>query len=174
MEGTQYERAITVLASYVIGFVTAFIAFGVTQLEGDVKFVAAPSPIQAASVAAARPVTSPAQTATVQQNETGLVYLNGAEEVLLSAYDTTERADGIHVAITQHELSPDGQFVYFCEQGTLETNACTPFLYDVVGEMVYPLKQGGARIALTAEVAQLNWSANGLLSVGATGIDPIR
>ncbi len=184
MEGTQYERAVTVLASYIIGFVTAFIAFGVTQLDTEVKFVAAPKATQSAAVvtatnaapAAAVVPTAPAAAAeaVVMETEVGLVYVANGVETLLSLFDAAGGTDGIHAAITQYELSPDGQFVYFCEQGSLESAACTPFLYDVTSEVVYPLTQGGARIALDAEVAQLNWSANGLLSVGATGVDAIR
>ena len=39
MEGTRNERVIMVMAAYVIGFTTAFIAFGLNQMEESVHLV---------------------------------------------------------------------------------------------------------------------------------------
>ncbi len=102
MEGSRHERVALVVATYVIGFVTAFIAFGVTQLEDSVTFVYVPQAAQTAAIADAMPAaTASVDSPVVSLRPEGLYLVRGAEEGLISAVTAEGGDDGLAVAITQ-------------------------------------------------------------------------
>ncbi len=170
MEGTRNERATIVLVAYIIGFTTAFIAFGLTQLEESVKFVYVQPTSQAAAVVSATEVASPFITLT----ESGLVYKNGEKSQLISVYDVTESGkDGFHQSIFESQLSADGVLVYFCEIPTMSATACKPFVYNSVENMTYPITVRGERIALPLTPATLVWELGQLTQVDELLIDPV-
>jgi hypothetical protein len=171
MEGTRHERVITVLSAYLIGFTTAFIAFGVNQIENRVDFVYVPSPAQTASVITAtmpEPTTNPVAYVT----EAGLMFGGGGTEVLVSAYSEQGGEDGVHQSIFEFKASPDEQFLYFCEVPSADIEACKPFVYVVAKDAVYPVTEGGARIALPLTETELTWDAAGLVAISGLKVDP--
>ncbi len=174
MEGSRHERVALVVATYVIGFVTAFIAFGVTQLEDSVTFVYVPQAAQTAAIADAMPAaTASVDSPVVSLRPEGLYLVRGAEEGLISAVTAEGGDDGLAVAITQYELSPDGSFVYFCEQSVASIDACVPFIYSLSNDVVIPVTQAGERVAFLTSAQELVWNEAGLVSVGGEVVDPI-
>jgi hypothetical protein len=177
MEGTRHERVVTVLSAYLIGFTTAFIAFGVTQIENRVDFVYVPTPGQTAAVMNAVPTAIEHSEVTVAYvNETGLMYNGHNGEVLISAYAEDSQEDGMHQSIFEFSMSPDGKYLYFCEVPSADMDACKPFVYVVAAEAVYPVTEGGERIALPLAATTLTWDDFGLTAISGLKVDqnPIR
>lgn len=177
MEGTRHERVVMVLAAYVIGFTTAFIAFGITQIEDSVNFVYVPAPAQTASVVAATEAASPTvgEVEARLTNE-GLVYAQNGAEVLVSAYGQDASMDGVHQSVFEFSLSLDKRFLYFCEVPTADVEACKPFVYVAALDTVYPVTEGGERIALPLTATELTWDASGLVAISGLKVDenPLR
>ncbi len=164
MEGTRNERVIVLTVSYIIGLVTAYIAFGVTQLETTFKYVYVPA-VHTAAVINATDTNTELNTGIVAETKEGLMYINNNALYQLSLRGTEEQAitsDGYHVAISDYLVSPDASQVYFCEVASLELDVCRPFIYDVAGDFVTPVTQSGQRIAFELE-QEVYWNEDGSL-----------
>lgn len=179
MEGTRHERIIMVAAAYVIGFTTAFIAFGLSNSSSPLEVASVPTPPQTAAVIDAVPtIPEPKQdptepTMSLQADGLHIVDANG--DVLVSALgtDVTMGEDGFPAAIFQYDLSPDGHFAYFCEQATPDAVNCKPFVYDLQNQVVFPLKEGGERIVLELTEANVTWGDGGVVALGPVTVDPL-
>jgi len=166
MEGSRNERVAILLASYVIGFITAYIAFGVIQLETEIKFVEIPAQQHAAAV-----VESTVQSADVQvmMSDTGLILTIDGEETLLSltSHDATADTfvDGIHADVPQFSLSPDLTQVYYCESPSIEAESCRPYVYSITDEIVYPVLVAGKRVAFDSTKNNIQWAEDSTMLI---------
>jgi hypothetical protein len=177
MEGTRHERAALVLASYVIGFITAFILYANVTSNNPSSFISAPTTgVNAASVANA---VKPANVLRITVvNPIAVTYTNGRLEVvrgedtnLLSfnpevagiAVDTTLLNQGFHFGEIKHKVSPDNSFVFFCERQDVTSTSCLGFVYDVTAGTIYPVVKNGAPVLISAtSLATAELSNNGL------------
>lgn len=179
MEGTRHERVMMVVSAYVIGFTTAFIAFGVNQISNTSYVAEAPAGAlvqQTASVINATESEPPAPTTieTVTIDQDGLWYTNQLGAVrLVTAYDPVSAADGHYQSILEYQLSADETMLYFCEVPTATADACKPFLYDANEDVVYPVTVSGERIALPLDAVTLTWDDGQLVAITDLPIDPV-
>ena len=161
MEGTRNERVAILLIAYVIGFITAYIAFGVIQLEDSVKFSN-----QSASVISAQRQTVDVTSVFVALDKEGLVLIKNDERTLLSITDEGALlSDGVHTSILEYALSPDKSQVYFCELPSDDSKSCRPYIYSIVDEVVYPVTIKGERVAFEAKNHTVAWSEEGELII---------
>jgi hypothetical protein len=167
MEGTRNERVGILVASYIIGFITAYIAFGVIQLEDSLEFVQVPTQ-NMASVIASQQVKSSTET-YVAVDSVGLIIIKDNERTLLSATGDANQSDffdeGEHVAISDYSLAPDKMHVYFCELPSQDADSCRPYIYSLVDSTVYPVLVKGERVAFEAKDHKASWSAESELIV---------
>lgn len=174
MEGTRNERVGILIASYVIGFITAYIAFGVIQLEDSVEFVYVPVHSTAAVIESqVAPVV--AET-TLEETDLGLLLFKDGTETYLSARVSEDgTADGHYVALAEYSLSLDESYVYFCEVGDVESESCVPFVYSIEEDLVYPVTIDGDRVAFKAEGHAAIWTKEGQLLVDSyLSKDPVQ
>lgn len=168
MEGTRNERVAILLASYVIGFITAYIAFGVIQLESTPTFAQLPSQNAAAVITSQKVAQTPSATFLAIDKE-GLVLIKDNVRTLLSASadatGDTFFTDGQHVAIVDYSLSPDSKSVYFCELPTADADSCRPYIYSITNDTVYPVQIAGERVAFDATDQSVSWSEAGELII---------
>jgi hypothetical protein len=142
IEGTRNEKVMILLASYVIGFTTAYIAYGI-NLAGmqdalPVNYTAS----MTASVAQAEPVV----VANFEITADGLEVTVDGEPFLVSAHVSTVPEEmiadfgyqGIHERVEGMSLSSSGSYLYFCEYPP-EAVGCAPFVYDTVSKIIYPV-----------------------------------
>lgn len=166
MNNSRHERAIVVLASYVIGFTTAYIAFGVGQ-----PYAKAPSVSYVNNVAQYEIREAP--EASIFIDELGLGVITEDRVRLLSARRDAMAANvisatpqpGVAVALTEAELSRDGKFVYFCEQLTEESDQCDPYVYSLEADVLYPVEVYGERYYPNNATHVSAWSPAGYLTV---------
>lgn len=166
MEGTRNERVAILLTSYLIGFITAYIAFGVVQLEESVKFVQLPDQ-NMASIIAAREEVLTTQSVYIAVDKEGLVLIKDGERILLSSNTQGNSneflLEGQHVAISDYSLSNNKEYVYFCELPSSDLDSCRPYIYSIAETIVYPVTVNGERVAFDAEGQEVSWSEDGEL-----------
>lgn len=163
MEGTRNERVAILLVAYVIGFVTAYVAFGLTQLEE--RFVYMPVDNTASVIKALEKKSDAPGVAAITKD--GLVLVKDNEARIISA--TQASTDGIlpegyHTKIADYSLSPDGKQVYFCEVPSEDLDICRPYLYSVENDTVYPVKVDDQRVAFDPANHSVRWSSDSSIS----------
>ena len=168
MEGTRSERVAILLVSYVIGFITAYIAFGVTQLSNTVELATIANQSTASAIMAERQAQRNS-IAFIAMDKEGLVLIKDNKRTLLSAtvdtQDSTFLEEGAHVAIVDYSLSPDKKSVYFCELPASDVDSCRPYIYSITDDVVYPVEVNGERVAFDAETQSISWSDAGELII---------
>lgn len=177
MEGTRHERIALVLAAYVIGFVTAFIAFGLT---GDTLYEV---PDQTLTVSAAQNKDTVQPKTGVAVGEDGLFVIVDNGERMISASRTTLGASligtgeipGFYTSIIDAEASRNGRFVYFCEQLLDENTTCDPYVYSLDEDALHPIKLDGQNYKSPIDGHTSAWSEESTLTLnGAISVDPSK
>ena len=179
MEGHRHERAALVLASYVIGFLTAFILYAnVTNNDAPTSFINVPATsVNTAAVANAVKTAKVLQIEEVKPlqvtyTDGRLQVVNGENTNLLSfnpevtgiEVDTADLTQGFHFGEVEFRVSPDNSFVFFCEQQDVTNSACLGFIYDVDAETIYPVVKNGAPVLISAaSLAKTEFDGNGLV-----------
>lgn len=174
IDGSRHERAALVGTAYIIGFVTAFIGYGVSNLSTPTMPVESGSEMSAALLKAV-PASGGAM---VEERTEGLYIVNGEKETLLSvneaSTDSVVAQDGVYARLSKYELSPDGRYVYFCEQPSANSDSCAPYVYSVEKDVVYPVTQDGNRIGVASDRHEVVWTRNGLVSIEGVLVDVIE
>jgi hypothetical protein len=163
MEGTRHERVVVLIAAYIIGFITAYIAFGVVKVQ-DIDYVALTN--QNASIIASQSKEKSSDIFVGLDNE-GLVLIKNNKRILLSLKNNGEvaPAEGVHASIVTYSASPDNSKIYFCEQPTVDSDSCRPYIYSVDDGIVYPVTVKGERVAFPVEGHAVSWNEGGELVV---------
>ena len=146
MEGTRHEKIVLIIASYVIGFVTAFIAFGIDFFNYQNTTVQNPY-VKNLSVAVQQKNTH-LQAATIGFSETGFVVKTKNDVQLLSVDKkkvdpevlSTLDSNAYYAEIVAAEMSPDGRFVFYCQKVTEDSQTCNPFIYVLDAKVLHPVK----------------------------------
>jgi hypothetical protein len=177
IEGTRNERAALVLASYVVGFITAFIMYSniSSTEESAITYVSTP-----AAVITATPVE---KTAEVVSSNVKLEYKEGKLEVTVAGLtnllsfntvtagidvDVTDMSQGYHFGELNYALSPDEKFVFFCEKPGVDESNCLGYVYDINADRIFPVTKEGVQVSITpSSAASAKWTAGGL-NIGST------
>ena len=107
LEGSRHERALLTVVAYVIGFVTAYIAFGA------VKDMPIDPVYQTASVVNTVMVGEGPMVTDVVYNKGFYAIVDGKPKPI-SASNVYGEGMGFHVDITSYNISADGSTVDFC------------------------------------------------------------
>jgi len=180
LEGSRHEKIIITIAAYVIGLNTAFIAFGITEvqinnfvyddIESDISDeVPSVETPETTTDVSEDPVTS---VSTIKLDEQGLSFINEAKSQLITANRASvisavlpeEPKNGLHEAVHGVVLSSDESFVYYCEQLT-EALECEPFVYDTVTNTVHRVALPSGETTLAVGDHQATWRVDGRLKV---------
>jgi|GEM_PF-866035 len=175
IEGTRHERAALVTTAYVIGFITAFIGFGVSYLSVDTGVPVATQPASVVMTTETESTSSATPTVSLEQTADGL-FLNTDEGVTLLASFTSgdvATTDGEYVALAATDVSPNGSYAYFCEVPSVSSDNCAPYVYNVMTERVYPVTINGNRVAFSAEPHTVIWAETGPLSIAGEVVDQL-
>lgn len=174
MENSRHERAFVVLASYVIGFTSAFIAFGINHVKQTEIIVIDDTPPSVAAVAPMQPRMGQSYSASIRVEPAGLVVVSESGKRLLSARKdslylanaiSSEPQPGLAVRVVEAELSRDSRFVYFCEQLAVDAQSCGAYVYSVADDVLRPLKVRGSGYAPSIVTHTSAWSQDGNLMV---------
>lgn len=170
MENSRHDRAIIMVSTYIIGFVSAYIAFGVEQLE---QYIEVPAPVaQTISAPVTERVEVTAKPSSLVIDHRGLVLVTDEEEILLAtrkSYAQTANViagtrEATHKLI-EAELSRDGMYAYFCEQVDESDEVCSAYVYSVKKDIMYPLQIDREIYTPNIDEHFSAWSAGGYLMV---------
>lgn len=181
MENSRNERVYIVVASYVIGFVTAFIAFGVNSVSMPpttpaTVVVATPPAVETTPVSQAS-TPEPVAVVTLTQTERGLEFVVGEDRQIVSAngdyfdMELTTPEPGYHYALTSFDMSPTSRQVYFCAELTTGAESCNAYLFSVAENAVTPVLVNDEPLSLPAQSHEVVWNQNMLTAVAGVQVD---
>ena len=159
------ERAIIVALSYIIGFTTAFIGFGITpdKLQkadyNRMTFDSVSDNFVRANLTAT--------TFNTYQSEDGLfIEIDGDERIITARATGAGKGPGFHYDIPHYETSPNMQFIHYCEQSTEIPTECTHYIYVTDNHIVYPVEIGGEGVVSQISSLHTHWLNDGRLEIG--------
>jgi hypothetical protein len=163
-EQIRHEKAALIALAYMVGFITAYIAFSFSSSPAERAHVAKPTPtnigIQQASASGAVSAVS---------NEDGLFVIHdGAERIVSARTDMEEYEPGYHRRIATTEISAAGDFVHYCALMSSSDDICSHFVYSVDADIVYRVRSADQPLDTSvAEAETASWSSDNVLTVGA-------
>jgi hypothetical protein len=171
MEGTRNEKIVIVLSAYIIGFSTAFIAFGVNSQYQQVQ---TQSEFQRAYVQVVAQEDKTQSIARIEKDGEGLFIVTEAGyKRLLSAKQSDQGASliasiatpGFHAETISESLSFDNAYIYFCEQQTPDAKNCMPYVYSLEDDALHPVKVNGEVYNPSVAVHTAQWTEGGSLII---------
>lgn len=184
MIGTRHEQAMLVVLAYVVGFVTAYIAFGMSNYEtARVVYIESAVPAEPPVSVVQEALQGQAASAVLAQYADGMLTAKVGEESFVLSVDAAMMGDrvdmsdfteqGLHDSTPQYTVSPDGRFIFFCEAYQSE-GTCRPFMYSVEENVIRHVTFDGQQAEILNEIATTaTWNFN-LLQIGdyaSTGAD---
>jgi hypothetical protein len=164
MEGSRHEKAALVITAYAIGIITAYIyslEAPVTQISLSVPAVSTLS--QPASLAQASlnkaPVIEETKTNKLVSYEAGVLRVNLAEGSKILSFNPTVSGieatedflvQGVHYGELTVSTPETEEYVFFCEKKTVDATLCSPFVFDVLTDTIYPVRQNGTLVDILA------------------------
>lgn len=183
MEGTRHEKTAIMLAAYVIGFTTAFIAFGINRLSDPANMQIETTQSTSLYTEEKGADANAEEITNIGFNKDGLFAITSGYERLLSAdksvlganiSNSVQDTPGFYYSIVDAEASRNGKFVYFCEQISADADNCDPYVYSLQDDSVHPIKlDGEAYKALIAEHESAWSESNHLVLNKMTSVDNI-
>jgi hypothetical protein len=159
----NHHQALLVGLSYIIGFVTAFIMFGLTVDQGD-KGQVKSSHVSDNNEA----IVAESMDTELSETEEGLFFKKNGEERILSALTNDSVAEtGFHVAIAAAVMSPDALYAHYCAQMDMSVDQCQHFVYSVDEDKTYMVKNAEGEMFTTAvdEAENVQWTATSELTM---------
>ncbi len=167
MIGTRNEKVLIVLTSYIIGFTTAFIAFGVSS-DVDTPIAEYVAPKESISY---KEIHQNIQS--IGTSSEGLFVNVGGYERIISASLSVLSASAIQstgrqgYAFKHHTplVSKDGWFAFYCEQEDADDTTCVPYVYSLFDDTVHPVTLDGKVEEIAIESYSADWDDQNLLSI---------
>lgn len=153
----DHTHAMLVALAYLIGFVTAYIAFALNDHSYNEK----PKERLIAQEAVAY---SPVRAVTT---EDGLFMVNDGQQRVISAQlDEGELSFGYHRGIASASVSSDGSMIHYCAVMS-DVNTCSHFVYVLSEDRVYPVSNEGTQLITSESVADaVRWASGNRLMIG--------
>ena len=160
----KHEKVMILALSYVIGFVTAYIAFGLSGANYSGPQISFQNSAPVATEGGEANKTKEIG-ATVKAD--GLYALLGDKERILSAQAiaATEPNLGYHYQIVATKVSPDGKYIYYCAQMIAESEDCYNFVYDISADTIHTVRASQSEEQLQSVIDDLSavWQNGRLL-----------
>ena len=160
----SHEKAMLIGLAYLIGFVTAYIAFAVNA--SHIAPVMSDTKNHTPTIVNNRAAASEAIKAIA--NDEGLFVMNGEVERIISAkVDDASTGPGYHRQISAVTVSGSGEFVHYCALMNDTDDVCSNFVYSVDADTVYRVSNSDGPIdTSTQEASDAHWNEAGLLVIG--------
>ena len=161
------QQALLVALSYIIGFTTGYIAFGLDDLGhgGSWKYHE-----EARSHSGKNASGHINQQIGIAVREDGLYALIDEKERILSAQAASVSATkpGWHYKVIKTEVSPNNRFVYYCAQTSVEEDSCWHFVYVASEDVVYKVSRADGQ-QINSDIGSLisGWTVDNLLAINS-------
>lgn len=181
MIGTRHEKALIVLTSYVIGFTTAFIAFGITNMgnKGEENKDYASSKGQYENIDYTQEHKN---IAAIGSDDEGLFVTVGGYNRIISGKMPALEASAIAslrgpgYAFEHHGavVSKNGWLAFYCEQEKEDSVDCLPYVYSLYDDSVHPVTLDGQQVYLDSTKLTSDWSTDNYLIIDGYYSDSIE
>jgi len=169
----KHERAAVVFLSYLIGFTTSFIAYGlVTDQEYLAPLVVAPSipSTQMASLVEATPKTVEVPVeidSNARIEQAGLFLVRNGEERLVSAsYESAPNLGTLaHTKVSTYAVSTDGSKLFYCATSIDTVSGCNAYIYNWDDNTIQLVSVADQALLLEATAINAAWSSDNRLQV---------
>lgn len=179
MEGNRHEKVAIALLAYVIGFTTAFIAFGLSKMPTQIAVVP-----QKEQIVQLEKKDQPYAVAdlTMGMDDEGLFVVTDGAKRYLSINKSSLSANaiastpvaGIYESIVDAKVSPDGKFAYYCEQLDASLETCDPYIYSFSDDVLYPVTVDGGKYVPTVADHIMTWFGESTVVFdGLSSVDPL-
>ena len=161
----KHEKALIVVLAYIIGFTTAFIGFG---LPGQQNLTTDDSLVVLEDFTS-KPIAS------AYVDEMGLFAKTQQGSVIISAQDQTltEEKNGYHYDIHLATVSPNGEFIHYCQQSLEVPTDCVHYVYVASEHEVWPVTIAGEHLVSTDTEVRNSWNSDSTLTIaGTTSVSP--
>ena len=163
----KHEQALIVVLAYLIGFSTAFIAFGLDNVKSykpkpDSKPYTTQLPVKSAAEERGEARIG------IAIREEGLYALLSDRDRIISAQSASLIAteSGYHHQVIKTEVSPNNQYIYYCVQLVATSSDCANFVFDVDEDVVYKVSRAdGEQIMTPATLLVAAWTSDNLLTI---------
>lgn len=173
-EGTpsvkKHEQIGIVTLAYIIGFTTAFIAFGISSemnSQQNTESGETYNRVVHSNDSTDKSEQTGAVIKAVLKND-GLYVLNGKEERIISAYSEEDPplVPGFHSEVFATSVSPDGNFVHFCVQLDRDEDQCRNLVYSVADDITFSVNVDGEPVySSRAESPAIVWNPDNSLII---------
>lgn len=154
---SDHTHAILVVLAYLIGFITAYIGFGLDyNINHKSKTVVGNQNQGASAYSSVKAVTT----------DEGLFMSNGDTERIISARsEKTDLSLGYHRDIVATSVSMYGDYIYYCAEMNDE-ELCHHFIYVKKEDKVYPIMKSGNALVTDSYLSQnVLWLKNNTLQI---------
>ncbi len=160
----KHEKVIILSLAYVIGFVTAYIAFGVNS-----PYFSQDSSVESGDEFSygLRSSQHKYEKVSVDDESDGLYALLDNKKRILSAQviDSDKVGPGFHIDVIKSVVSNDKNFIYYCTQNG-ETEDYMSFIYDVNTDIVHSVGVNSDSKLTINDMETAEWHNDGRLSLG--------
>lgn len=161
----NHQEALLVILSYIIGFITAFIMFGLAD-NGSYKEVHLNQLPDDSLIDDERTAGGgfPTVMPSLREDEEGLFvqYASESDEIIAAKTSEAIAKPGFYVAIIASKLSPSTDYANYCAQMDADSEACHHFIYSLEDHKTYLVKHEDGTPLVTGndEADSLNWTSD--------------
>lgn len=169
----KHEQIILAGLGYVIGFITAFIGFGLTSGGYDKPMHHESGErhgyglVEKMDERTSSESTKSHTIEDVLSTDDGLfVVMDGEERIVsMTAQTAEDRVAGSHYAIIETLVSPSGEYLFFCALLAADDTECNGYIYHARNDTLYPIKdaQTGTYFSVAADEVEATWTEKNLL-----------
>ena len=167
----QYEQILLAVLGFVIGFVTAFIAFGLLD-RNDNESIAPRVADEYGLVATVGEQDREGLIDAPIIDNVGLFAKMGSRNRVVSAAALAQSEDsyGYHYAVWGVLVSPNHRYLYYCAQLHAEDTQCSSYIYDAAHDVSYALKDAETDEPLLADISTLSvsWLPDNRISINGS------
>lgn len=155
---SDHTHAILVALAYLIGFITAYIAFGLSQTGyHKSKPMVKDQHYGASAYSSVKAVTTDEGLFMSSQDQERIISAKSEGEVLKLGY---------HRNIVAVSVSMDGEYIYYCAEMN-EEGSCHHFVYVKADDMVYSVVKDGQPLVTDNGFSQnVMWRKSNALQIG--------
>lgn len=167
----NHQQALIVVLSYIIGFVTAFIMFGLADNGINREEVHLNQLPDDSLVDDERMVSGlfPAVMPSLREDDEGLfvLYAGEPEQIVAAKTDEAIAQPGFYVAIIASKMSPSFDYANYCAQMDANSEACHHFIYSLEDHKTYLVKHenGAPLVTGNDEADSLYWTGDSEVSI---------
>ena len=159
MNESKHKDVTMVVLSYLIGFTTAGILFGLTDNREplvDYNF---------ASAYINKGVTNSDERVRVINNSEGLFLIKGnnKESLLSAAISNSRESNYSHYSVITASASANEKFIHYCSQNSSRDDFCNHFIYSVIDNKYFPVISNGNQVTSSIENINTYWEEEGFL-----------